>query len=190
MEKIRRLVPILIFNLAETLIILFSGIALNLRIEYILLVMLTFMISRGFFGKALHFKTWYRCLVWSTLIMLSLFVLLKVDLVISIVFAVFAAFTMTGKSNIKDMYLWNNNGKPSKYEDVAEFIKYNEYDDRLLEFENKLKETSSLEYLIYKYRFKENKTFAEISELLDIDNPRIVEKLDKIAFAIRLYCRI
>jgi len=29
-----------------------------------------------------------------------------------------------------------------------------------------------------------------MSELLDMDNPRIVEHLDKIAFALRLYCGI
>ena len=122
--------------------------------------------------------------------MLTLFVLLKVDLVISIVFAIFAAFIMTGKSNIQDMYLWNNSGEPSKYADIIEFIKYNQFDDKLIEFEKKLKDMDSVEYLVYKYRFKDNKTFAEISELLDIENPRIVEKLDKVAFAIRIYCRI
>ena len=191
MEKVKCIIASsLIFNIAETILIYLVGKLLDLPTKYIIMIMLTFMISRGLFGKALHFKTWYRCLVWSLLILLSLFILFKVDLIVSIMFAVFSALIMTEKANIKDMYLWNNDGKPSKYEDVAEFIKYNGYDDRLFEFENKLKETNSLEYLIYKYRFKENKTFAEISELLDIDNPRIVEKLDKIAFAIRLYCRI
>ena len=97
MEKIRKFLPTLIFNIAETIIIILSGIALKLQIQYILFVMLTFMISRGCFGKALHFKTWYRCLIWSLLIMLSLFVLLKIDLVLSIVFAIFAAFIMTRK---------------------------------------------------------------------------------------------
>ena len=97
---------------------------------------------------------------------------------------------MTGKSNIKDMYLWNNSNEPSKYQDIIDFIKYNEFDDKLLEFEKKLSEKNSLEYLIYKYRFKDNKSFGEITKLLDLDSPRIVEKLDKIAFAMRLYCRI
>lgn len=96
---------------------------------------------------------------------------------------------MTGKSNIQDMYLWKNDGEPSKYQDIVEFIKYNEFDDTLLEFEKKLKERN-LEYLIYKYRFKEGKTFAEISELLEMDTPRVAEHLDKIAFAIRIYCKI
>lgn len=190
MEKVKKLLPTLIFNIAETIIIFLVGVALQLDIKLVILIMLTFMISRGFFGKALHFKTWYRCLIWSTLIMLSLFVLLRVDLVISIMFAIFSAFIMTGKSNIGDMYLWNNNGEPSKYADIVEFIKYHPFDDKLMEFENKLKSMDSVEYLVYKYRFKDGKTFNEISELLDMENPRIVEKLDKVAFAIRIYCRI
>lgn len=122
--------------------------------------------------------------------MLSLFVLLKIDLVLSIVFAIFSAFIMTGRSNINDMYLWKNGDEPSKYQDIIEYIRYNELDDKLLEFEEKIKKRNNLEYLIYKYRFKESKTFSEISELLNMDNPRIVEQLDKIAFAIRLYCGI
>lgn len=180
----------LIFNIAETLLIFLIGRFLNLPISNILLVMLTFMISRGCFGKTLHFKTWYRCLVWSAIIMLSLFLILKVDLILSILFAVYSAFIMTGRSNIVDMYLWKNSDEPSKYQDIINFIKYNELDDKLLEFERKIKERNNLEYLIYKYKFKDGKTFSEMSELLDMDNPRIVEQLDKIAFAIRLYCGI
>ena len=190
MEWLKKNYKTLIFNIAETLIIFLSGLALKLNASNILIVMLTFLISRGFFGKALHFKTWYRCLIWSLLIMLSLFVILKVDLTVSVLFAIFSAFIMTGKSNINALYLWNNGSENSKYKDVQEFIKYNEFDSKLIEFEDKIRERNSLEYLIYKYRFKDNKTFSEISDLLDMDNPRIVEHLDKIAFALRLYCGI
>ena len=190
MEINKKLIRSIVFNIAETVLILLSGLALKLELKYIIMVMLVFAISRGFFGKSLHFKTWYRCLIWSLLVLTSIFVILKVELVISILFAIFSAFIMTGRSDINDVYLWKNNGEPSKYEDIIEFIKYHELDNKLIEFETKIKNRNNLEYLIYKYRFKENKTFSEISELLDIDNPRIVEQLDKIAFAIRLYCGI
>ena len=33
-------------------------------------------------------------------------------------------------------------------------------------------------------------TFAEIGERLDLENPRIVEKLDQIAFSFRIYFSI
>ena len=88
------------------------------------------------------------------------------------------------------MYLWKSCDEPSKYQDIIDYVKYNELDNKLLEFEYKIKERNNLEYLIYKYKFKDNRTFSEMSELLDMENPRIVEQLDKIAFAMRLYCGI
>lgn len=188
MEKVKNIISTIIFNIAETALIFLVGMLLKLEIRDIILVMLCFMVSRGFFGKSLHFKTWYRCLVWSLLILLSLFLILKVDLVISILFTIFSAFIMTGRSNINDMYLWK--GTSTKYADIEEYIKYNSMNNALLEFEKKLKEQDGLLFLLYKYRFKDNLTFSEISERLDMDNPRIVEKLDKIAFSLRIYCGI
>lgn len=190
MERFKKLLPTIIFNLAETLIVVLIGILLNIPISYIILIIFAFLIPKGIVGKTLHFRTWYRCLICSSLTMLSLFVLFKVDLVISIMFAIFTSLIMTRHFDISDMYLWKNHGEPSNYQDVVEFIKYNELDTRLLEFEDKIKKRNNLEYLIYKYRLKEGKTFNEIEELLDISGPRIVEKLEKIAFALRLYCGI
>lgn len=179
----------LIFNIAETILIFLVGKSLNLPTNFILLIMLTFMISRGCFGKALHFKTWYRCLIWSLLILFSLFLLLKVDLIISILFAIFAAFIMTGKSNINELYLWKP-ASESKYSDIEEYIKYNSFNNELMDFEDNLKRRDGKLFMIYKYRFLDNKSFSEISELLDIETNRITQELDKIALSIRIYCKI
>lgn len=187
-KKIRNIISTLTFNTAETILIVLVGKLLGLELNNIIMVMLCFMISRGFFGKSLHFKNWYRCLIWSLLILLSLFLILKIDLKISILFTVFSGFIMTGKSNIDDMYLWK--GKKSNYADIEEFIKYNEMEDKLIDFEKKLKDKDDLLFLLYKYRFKENYTFAEISERTGLENPRIAEKLEQIALSIRLYCGI
>ena len=177
----------LVFNISETILIFCIGLILRLPIPCVVIIMLIFLASRGFFGKALHFKTWYRCLTWSTLIMLSLFVSFKQDILMSYLFAVFSALIMTGKANLKDMYLWNNKCSISKYEDIINFIKSNEDNNNLIEFENKIETRDGVDYLIYKYKFKEGKTFKEMNELLDMENPRIVEHLDKIAYAIRVY---
>lgn len=190
MEKVKNILGTLIFNVAETALILLIGMLLALPIRDVIMIMLTFMISRGFFGNALHFKTWYRCLVWSSLILLSLFLILNVDIVLSTLFTIFAAFIMTGKSNIADLYLWNNRNEPSKYQDVADYVKYHSLDDKLIEFENKIKERDALEYLVYKYRFIDGKTFNEISLLLDMETSRISQLLDKVTFALRIYCGI
>ena len=79
--KIKNIISTVIFNAAETALIVLSGILLGLPINNIALVMLSFMVSRCFFGKTLHFKNWYRCLIWSLLILFSLFVILKIDVI-------------------------------------------------------------------------------------------------------------
>lgn len=185
----KSLIKTLIFNIAETLLIILIGKLLNLPINFIIMIILTFCISRGFLGKALHFKSAYRCLIWSALILLSLFLIVKLDLKISILFTIFSAFIMTGKSNIQDMYLWKP-ANESKYRDIEEYIKYNEFSNNLLDFEEALKRRDNLLYLIYKYRFKDKMTFSEMSEKLDMENPRIVEKLNQIALALRINCGI
>lgn len=174
MDKLKKILPTLIFNIVETLIIFMCGIALNLEIKYVLVIMLTFMISRGFFGKALHFKTWYRCLIWSTFIMLSLFVLLKVDLVLSILFAIFSAFIMTGKSNIKDMYMWT--GKISKYDALKDFIAISPNHPILLEHEEYWRRNYPIRYEIFKMYFRENKTYQEIAEIKGFEDNTITKK--------------
>lgn len=174
MNKLKKLLPTLIFNIVETLIIFMCGLALNLEMKYILVIMLTFMISRGFFGKALHFKTWYRCLIWSTFIMLSLFVLLKVDLVISILFAIFSAFIMTGKSNICDMYLWT--GKVSKYDALKNFIAISPNHPILLEHEEYWRKNYPMRYEIFVLYFRENKTYEYIAKLKGFDDNTITKR--------------
>lgn len=174
MDKLKKILPTLIFNIVETLVIFMCGITLNLEIKYVLTIMLTFMISRGFFGKALHFKTWYRCLIWSTFIMLSLFVLLKVDLILSILFAIFSAFIMTGKSNIKDMYMWT--GKVSKYDALKDFIAISPNHPILLEHEEYWRRNYPIRYEIFKMYFRENKTYREIADIKGFEDNTITKK--------------
>lgn len=174
MNKVKKLLPTLIFNIVETLIIFMCGLALNLEMKYILVIMLTFMISRGFFGKALHFKTWYRCLIWSSFIMLSLFVLLKVDLVVSVMFAIFSAFIMTGKSNICDMYLWT--GKVSKYDALKNFVAISPNHPILLEHEEYWRKNYPMRYEIFQLYFRENQTYEYIARLKGFDDNTITKR--------------
>ena len=174
MNKLKKLLPTLIFNIVETLIIFMCGLTLNLEMKYIIMIMLTFMISRGCFGKALHFKTWYRCLVWSLLILLSLFVLLKVDLVISIMFAIFSAFIMTGKSNICDMYLWT--GRVSKYDALKNFVAISPNHPILLEHEEYWRKNYPMRYEIFQLYFRENQTYEYIAKLKGFEDNTITKR--------------
>lgn len=173
-DKTKNLLSSLIFNIAETILIFLMGRLLGLPVNYIIIIMLTFMISRGCFGKALHFKTWYRCLVWSLLILLSLFVLLKVDLVVSIMFAIFSAFIMTGKSNICDMYLWT--GKVSKYDALKNFVAISPNHPILIEHEEYWRKNYPMRYEIFQLYFRENQTYEYIAKLKGFDDNTITKR--------------
>ena len=67
----------------------------------------------------------------------------------------------------------------SKYIKLIEFIKFNGLNKDLIEAEQRLKEVDSEIYLIYKRKFREGKTFKDINEEFELDNPRIVEILDR-----------
>lgn len=173
-NKVKNMVSSLIFNIAETILIFMAGKLLGLPTKYILMIMLCFMISRGCFGRALHFKTWYRCLIWSLLILLTLFMILKVDLVISILFTIFSAFIMTGKSNIKDMYLWS--GKASKYDPLKDFISLSPSHPILLEHEEYWRKNYPIRYEIFRCYFREHMTYQEIEESKNLADSTIIKK--------------
>ena len=70
----------------------------------------------------------------------------------------------------------------SKYQKLIEYIKFNGIDPKLIEAEKRLAELDTQMYLFYKRKFREDKTFQEMVDEFDIDNPRIVEILDKVYF--------
>ena len=174
MEKYKRIISTLIFNIAETILIFLVGRMLGLETNNIIIVMLCFMVSRGFFGKLLHFKTWYRCLIWSLLILLSLFLILKIDLKISILFSIFSAFIMTGRSNINDMYLWS--GKTSKYDALKDLISVSPNNSIVLEHEEYWRKNYPIRYDIFRLYFRENKTYQEIAEIKGFDDNTITKR--------------
>lgn len=175
----------IIFNLAEILVIILAGKSLGLKLEIMLIILSIFVMIRISLGGAMHYKSPYKCAIWSLLVFLSLFVLTNVGIGVSIIMAIFCAFILTTKGDINDALMWK--GKDTNYTDIEEYIKYNSMQTKLIEYEDKLKSQDNLTYLIYKYRFKDKMTFAQISERLDLENPRIVEKLNQIAFSFRIF---
>ena len=177
--------PSIIFNLAEILVIFLAGKMMGLKLEIMLMIFVVFVMIRISLGGAMHYKSPYKCAIWSLLVFLSLFVLTNVGWLVSIIMAIFCAFILTTKGDINDAFMWK--GKNTKYNDIEEYIKYNSMQTKLIEYEEKLKNQDNLTFLIYKYRFKDKMTFSEISERLQLENVRIVEKLDQIAFSFRIY---
>lgn len=170
----KTLIRAIIFNIAETALILLIGLSLGLPISSIITIMLTFMMARGCFGTPLHFKDWYRCLVWSSLILFSLFVLLKVDFIVSTLFAIFSAFIMTGKSNIRDVYLWT--GKTSKYDALKTFVAISPNHPIILEHEEYWRRNYPMRYEIFNLYFRENQTYEYIAKVKGFDDNTITKR--------------
>ena len=189
-DKVKRNIGSLIFNIIETLIIFFSGRILGVESQFIIFIMFIFFITRMVCGNVKHYNKWYRCMLWSLLVFLSLYSLSNLNVILVVLLTVFTAYITSGRADIDDMYMWKNNNEPSKYQDVIDFIKYHPLDDSIHDFEERLKRQDNLLYMVYKYRFIDNLTFREMEDRLDISDKRIVEMLDKIAFAMRLNCKI
>ena len=172
---------------------------LHVELKNILIILLTFFISRFSIKKPQHYKIvsyfdggWRRCVSWTTSLLLSMFLASKIDILVGVLFTIFSVFTISTKANIKELMLgYKTKKEDGKYYDIEEYIKYNEFNQKLIDFERRLQEQDSLLYLIYKYRFKDKLSFSKISEKLNgMENVRIVEKLDQIALAIRINCGI
>ena len=177
--------PSIIFNLVETLLLV--GMAWLLKIGWVNLCIIFFVfeISRFYFKFPKHYKAWQQCLIWTLLLFTSIFIVARVDITVGVLNTIFCAYIVSEKSNIKDLYMWS--GKKTQYQDIIDFIKYNSLSDKVLEFEKRIQDQDMLSYMIYKYRFKDQLSFQEISKKLEIETQRITEVQEKVAFSFRTF---
>ena len=100
--------------------------------------------------------------------------ILKIDLRISILLTIFSAFIMTGRSNIKDMYLWS--GKSSKYDALKDLIAISPNNPIILEHEQYWLKFYPMRYDIFQLYFREHKTYQEIAEIKGFDDNTITKR--------------
>lgn len=151
-----------------------------------------YLIARAKFCNPIHARGLNVCFVLTTLFYILLFICIKVlieltVLPITIIFSslltVLSCYVTSTLPNKMDklgkLFFGYKKNTESKYQKLIDYIKFNGLDINLIEAENRLKELDSKTYLFYKRKFRENKTFKEIAEEFEVDNPRIVEALDK-----------
>lgn len=185
----RRFIVSLIFNIVETIIIFMIGLIFKVNINLIIILMMLFFLTRLFCGRPKHYATWYRCLIWSTLIFTSLFALTDLHILATILLTIFTAYIATGKADISDIFMWD--GEHSLNREVFDWVKYNQDNVELRKYEEKLKETDKKKYYIFKYRFREFKSYKEINELMDLGGTqRVTEELKIISHFIEYSIRL
>lgn len=154
-----------------------------------------YLFVRGHLEEPLHARGLNLCFVLTILFYILLFISIRFitflmgesfALVFSSLLTVLGCYsTSTVPNRMEDkgkIFFGYKRHDDSKYQRLVNYIKFNGIDPKLLEAEERLKQFDMQTYLLYKRKFREDKTFREINEEFEIDNPRIVETLDKAYF--------
>lgn len=190
-------IPSIIFNLLETFLILLVGWMLNLNSKDIILIVVLFVSGRIFLKGAMHYKSWKKCLIWTLLLMTSLFILVKIDIYIAIYMTLFSAYIVTERANVKDGYMYYKDvRREGKYREMERFVEDNINSQEVKKFEDKLRKINTIYkdrykkdfYCVYELKFKEGKFFEEIKQRTNIsDNHELTKILDIIFITFNMY---
>lgn len=190
-------IPSIIFNLLETFLILLVGWMLNLNSKDIILIVVLFVSGRIFLKGAMHYKSWKKCLIWTLLLMTSLFILVKIDIYIAIYMTLFSAYIVTERANAKDGYMYYKDvRREGKYREMERFVEDNINSQEVKKFEDKLRKINTIYkdrykkdfYCVYELKFKEGKSFEEIKQRTNIsDNHELTKILDIIFITFNMY---
>lgn len=179
------------------LVVIISAFIISLifgLVPHFVVLTIVYLFTRARFEEPIHAYGLNVCYVATMIFYILIFVtvticnelidkrLVFVMLVALVVLSTFATSTIPTKMEKLGKIFFGYKKDESKYQRLIDFIKFNGLDDRLLDAEDKLKRLDNQMFIIYKRKFRESKTFSEISKEFDLDNPRIVEVLDKVYF--------
>lgn len=193
--------PTIIFNIVETIIIFIVGMLIDISIFKIIYGITIFQVVRHTIKQDRHYKNPFKCLISTTLVFASIFLIAKINMLFYSVASIFAAYILSGKADINieneekcnniGMYLWKKKSEPSKYKMIEEYVEENKDTKQIMEFEKILKDINEEYYKIYKLRFYEGKSQKYIVEKMQINSTaRLTEKLDDIKNALEFYLKV
>lgn len=172
--KIFIFIRVLLFNIVETITIFMIGLALKIDWNNIIGLMVIFFLTRMVCGQPKHYKKAYKCFIWSTLVFSSVYALTDLHIIIVVLLTVFTGFISTGKSDIRDMFMWR--GSSSKYEALIDIVSISPNNAIILEHEEYWRKNYPMRYKIFKMFFRDRKTYEEIVEELDLPDNKIIQK--------------
>lgn len=153
-----------------------------------------YLIARGKFEEPIHAYGLNICFVVTILFYILIYLIILLTtfllgqtfaLVLAAILNILGCYATSTLPNIKEKagkLFFGFKRDESKYQKLIDYIKYNGLNQELIDAENRLKEVDTQIYLVYKRKFREDKTFKEIGEEFYLENPRIVEILDKAYF--------
>lgn len=154
-----------------------------------------YLYARSKFADPIHAEGLNVCFVLTILFYILLFICVKVlisltNLPITIIFSIlltvlscYVTSTLPNKMDkLGKLFFGYKKHNESKYQKLIDYIKFNGLEPKLIEAEKRLQDLDSQMFILYKRKFREDKTFREITEEFDLDNPRVVEILDRAYF--------
>lgn len=186
-QKIEKYLPSIIYSLLEVLVGILIGNLLGLKCTNSLSLILLFSIIRMVFKDCLHYKSCIKCFVWTEIFYCEMFLICKIDFLLSILFAIFSAFILTGRGNISDMFMWGGNKLNNN---VYDWVKFNQDNEKLKQYEENLRKTDKKKYFIFIYRYREFKSYSDISKIMDIDIQRICDEINIMSHFIEYSIRL
>ena len=154
-----------------------------------------YLFGRFNFEEPIHANGLNICYFLTILFYILLFLIIKLSVFLMnnwIAFGLSSSLCVLGcyatstlpnkKEKLGKLFFGYKKHNESKYQKLIDYVKFNGIDINLIEAEENLKRLDSQMYLFYKRKFREDKTFKEITEEFEVDNPRVVEMLDKVYF--------
>lgn len=183
------------------LLLVINGLLKNNCLEAVILIS-EFMFIRTMLG-AKHCKTRCKCFYATMTLMITIFLVLKINFIIAFITVFFCAVILSDRkiakksdmNILKEGFMYKAKGN-TKYKLIDEYIKSYPDSEELKEFENRLKLYSDERtYAIYKIRFRqrdknnESPSLENIEAKTGVKQRRIVEKLDNILLSFKVFCK-
>lgn len=155
---------------------------LNTDIIDIIIILLTFFISRFEIGSAGHYKIvsyfdrgWRKCFFWTASLILSLCLVSKLGIIIGVLYTIFTSYIISGRANIRDMSLgWK--GTASKYDALRDLVAISPNNPIILEHEEYWRKNYPMRYEIFKMYFRERRTYEYIAEQKEFNDNTITKR--------------
>lgn len=154
-----------------------------------------YLFVRFKFEEPIHANGLNVCFFLTILFYVLLFLIIKLSMFlmnnwiafwlssILCVLGCYATSTMPNKMEYKGkLFFGYKKHNESKYQKLIDYIKFNGLEPKLIEAEKRLQDLDSQMFILYKRKFREDKTFREITEEFELENPRVVEILDRAYF--------
>ena len=88
----------------------------------------------------------------------------------------YATSTLPNKQENKGKLFFGRKSENGRYADLFRLIKFDPFNKELCKYEDRLKETEKYTYYIFKYIFRDGKTWDETMDLLEINDRKDLDK--------------